>query len=107
WTPSEAQGPGLATFSTVVTDNGAPLSATNTFTVTITEVNAAPVLPAQGSRSVPELVTLLVTNTATDADLPANNLSYALINPPSGAVISASGIISWTPSASQGPSTNL
>src|SRR5206468_1136119 len=56
WTPTEAQGPGLATFTTVVTDNGAPsLSTTNTFTVTVTEVNVAPVLPAQLARTVPEL----------------------------------------------------
>src|SRR2546425_11858755 len=53
-----------------------------------------------------ELTTLTVTNTATDGDLPANVLTYQLVAPPTGASISASGVVSWTPSEAQGPSTN-
>ena len=46
WTPSEAQGPSTNTFTTVVTDSGAPSkSTTNSFVVTVNEVNSAPVLP--------------------------------------------------------------
>ena len=45
WTPYEAQSPGTNLFTTVVSDGS--LSATNSFTVTVTEVNVAPVLPAQ------------------------------------------------------------
>jgi hypothetical protein len=108
WTPSEAQGPSTNIFTTIVTDNGTPpLSATNAFTVVVTEVNRAPVLPAQTNQSVLELTTLLVTNTATDPDLSVNNLSYALVNPPAGAAIDTNGVIVWTPKAAQGPSTNL
>ena len=45
WTPTEGQGPGTNTITTVVTDNGVPpLSATNSFEVMVTEVNSAPVL---------------------------------------------------------------
>src|SRR5262249_58845728 len=44
--------------------------------------------------------------TATDADLPANALTYQLVSSPAGASISASGVISWTPNEGQGPSTN-
>src|SRR6266516_3958769 len=107
WTPSEAQGPSTNTFTTIVTDNGTPaLSATNTFTVTVNEVNTAPVLTGQTNRTINELTTLTVTNTATDGDLPANILTYQLVSPPTGATISASGVISWTPSEAQGPSTN-
>src|SRR5207247_2271486 len=106
WTPSEGQGPGTATFTTIVTDNGTPsLSATNSFTVTVNEVNSAPLLPAQADRTIAELTTLTVTNPATDGDLPANVLSYQLVSPPAGASISASGVISWTPSEGQGPGT--
>jgi Flp pilus assembly protein TadG len=47
-----------------------------------------------------------VTNTATDSDIPANVLTYQLINPPTGASISTNGVITWTPNAGQGPSTN-
>ncbi|MFO1477568.1 MAG: hypothetical protein U1F98_13070 [Verrucomicrobiota bacterium] len=79
------------------------LSATNSFQVTVNEVNAAPVLPVQTSRAITELTLLTVTNTATDADLPANTLSYQLVNPPSGALIDASGVITWTPTEAQGP----
>src|SRR5205085_2728654 len=98
WTPSEAQGPATNTIVTVVTDNGVPaLSATNSFKVTVSEVNTAPVLPAQADRTVAEQTPLTVTNAATDADLPLNNLSYTLRNAPAGAAINANGIITWTP----------
>ena len=108
WTPSEVQGPGTYTLTTVVTDNGTPpLSATNSFAVTVTEVNRAPVLPLQTNRTVLELATLLVTNAASDPDIPASLLTYSLVNPPAGATIDADGVIAWTPTALQGPSTNL
>ena len=46
WPTTEADGPGVYTVKVVVTDNGAPsLSATNTFTVTVNEVNSAPLPP--------------------------------------------------------------
>src|SRR5207248_367119 len=82
-------------------------SATNSFTVVVNEVNLAPVLPVQTNRTVHELTLLTVTNTATDSDLPANVLSYQLVAPPTGATIDANGVISWTPTEAQGPSTNL
>jgi hypothetical protein len=58
-------------FVTVVTDsnpqaiNAQSLSATNSFTVVVLPP-PGPVLPAQADRSVVELTTLVVTNTATD-----------------------------------------
>jgi hypothetical protein len=108
WTPTESQGPGSYTLTTVVTDDGVPpLSATNSFAITVTEVNRAPTLSAQTNRTVLELTTLLVTNSAADADLPANALTYSLVNPPNGAVINTNGVIAWTPTAEQGPATNL
>jgi hypothetical protein len=69
-------------------------------------VNSAPELPTQANRIMEELTLLSVTNTAMDADIPANVLTYQLLDPPSGAVIDASGVITWTPSEAQGPSTN-
>jgi hypothetical protein len=103
WTPNEAQGPVTNTIITVVSDGLA--SATNSFTVTVAEVNSAPVLPVQTNRTLPELTLLTVTNTAADADLPANALTYQLLAPPAGAVIDANGVITWTPSEVQGPAT--
>ncbi|NUM46498.1 MAG: tandem-95 repeat protein [Anaerolineales bacterium] len=43
WTPSEAQGPGVYPITLRITDDGLPtLSATQTFTITVNEVNAIP-----------------------------------------------------------------
>jgi hypothetical protein len=107
WTPSEAQGPGTYTIRTVATDNGSPpRSATNTFTVTVNEVNTAPVLPSPADRTINELTLMTVVDTATDADLPANTLTYSFLSAPTGAAISAAGVITWTPAEAQGPSTN-
>ena len=46
---------------------------------------AAPVLPTQPDRIVLELAMLVVTNSAVDADVPANTLTYQLVDPPAGA----------------------
>jgi hypothetical protein len=104
WTPSEAQGPGSYTLRTVATDDGSPpASATNSFLVTVTEVNTAPVLPVQTNRTVNELVLMTVVNTASDTDAPPNTLTYSFLASPPGAAISGSGVITWTPSEAQGP----
>ncbi|HEY9172923.1 MAG TPA: hypothetical protein VI136_11610, partial [Verrucomicrobiae bacterium] len=104
WTPDEAQGPGVYTLKTIVADaNVPPLKATNAFTVTVNEVNVAPLLPPQVSRTNNELALLTVINKATDSDLPANLLTYTLENPPAGVAIDPNGVITWTPDESQGP----
>lgn len=67
--------------------------------------NTPPVLPAQSNRAINELTTLWITNTAIDSDLPVNSLTYSL-TAPAGAAISTNGIITWTPTELQAPSTN-
>ncbi|HWQ92712.1 MAG TPA: putative Ig domain-containing protein, partial [Clostridia bacterium] len=107
WEPAEFQGPGVHTFTLVAVDNGEPaLSTTNTFTITVLESNRAPVLPFQPDLVVEELATMQVTNRAVDFDLPLNLLTYALVQAPPGALLSPNGIITWTPAAGQGGSTN-
>src|SRR5436189_25422 len=108
WTPSEAQGPSTNTITVVVTDNGVPaLSATNSFTVTVTEVNLAPVLSVPADQTIAEQTAQGVTASATDADLPANTLSCAVLSAPHSIPIRrSSDLINWTPSEAQGPSTN-
>lgn len=115
WTPTVAQGGATYTLTTRVTDAGAPpLSATNAFDVVVTEFvpepNVPPVLPSQPDRSVTveDWVTggvLTVNNAATDANLPPQTLTYELLNPPVGASISQSGVITWTPTAQQANAT--
>jgi len=108
WTPGEAQGPGVYIITAVVTDNGAPpLSATNSFTVTVNEVNTPPVLPSQTNYIINDLSTLVVTNTATDSDIPVNPLTYQLISFPAGATIDTNGVITWTPTLAQAGTTNI
>src|SRR2546421_206280 len=109
WTPSEAQGPSTNVVSVSVTDNGVPaLSATNSFTVTVTEVNLAPVLSVPADQTIDEQTTLSVSGRASDGESAANTLSFALVSAPLGMTISpGNGVISWTPSEAQGPSTNV
>jgi VCBS repeat-containing protein len=107
WTPSQNQSPSTNTLATKVTDSGSPaLSATNRFIVTVREVNVAPSLPVIPARTVNELALMTVTNTATNANIHSTVSGYRLVNPPTGASINASGIITWTPSQTQSPSTN-
>jgi hypothetical protein len=108
WTPTEAQGPSTNTVTVIVTDTGQPpLSATNSFTVVVNELNSPPVLPPQTNRNISGLTSVIVTNTATDPDLPVNNLSYALTAGPPNAAIDANGVITWTPTIAQVPGTNI
>jgi autotransporter-associated beta strand protein len=109
WTPTEAQGPSTNVIEVIVTDDGVPaLSTTNSFTVVVHEVNVAPSLTVPADQTIDELTSLNVTNTATDADLPANTLTFSLGEHPTGMTITPdTGIISWTPTETQGPSSNL
>src|SRR5256712_8180735 len=108
WTPTEAQGPGVYPVTVTATDNGSPvMSGSATFTITVNEVNSAPVVANAGNKTVNELVNLAFTVTATDSDIPANTITWSLtLGTPAatGATIGAStGAFSWTPSEAQGP----
>ncbi len=108
WLTSEATGPSTNTLTIIVRDNGQPfLAATGVVSVIVREVNSAPTLGATTNRVVNELQTIRFQALATDADLPANGLTFSLIAPPQGASMSPSGFFTWTPSRLQGPSTNL
>ncbi len=110
WTPTEEQGPGTNLVMVIVTDNGTPtLSATTTFTVTVLEENHAPVITVATNQVVVEGMLLVVTNSATDADVPANGLVYSFgTNAPAGMSINpTTGVITWTPTEAQGPGTNV
>src|SRR5208283_2935440 len=94
--------------TTIVSDNGSPsLSATNTFSVVVDDLNSAPVLPVQTNLTIVGLASLVVTNTASESDIHVVSLSYALVNSPTNAAIDTNGIITWTPVAAQVPSTNI
>jgi hypothetical protein len=65
-------------------------------------MNHSPELSSISDTTILAGRTLLVTNTATDADVPAQTLAFSLQNPPSGATVdSASGLITWRPGVAQ------
>jgi hypothetical protein len=110
WPTSELTGPSTNVFKVIVTDNGVPpLSATCMVTVVVREVNTAPILSPVASRTISEGDLLTITNHATDSDVPANTLTYALsATVPAGASINAAnGVFTWQPNSTQGPSTNV
>jgi hypothetical protein len=114
WTPDEGQGPSSNVITVVVTDTNSlaatnnSISTTNTFVVLVNEVNVAPILTVPTNQVIDELATLSVSVSATDADLPANTLTFSLVSPPSGMTIDATnGLITWTPTEAQGPGSNL
>jgi hypothetical protein len=90
-----------------VFDDGVPnLSATNSFTLTVNEVNSAPVLTGPTNQVIDVLALWTANATAIDTDLPPNTLTFELASGPDGLTVSSGGLISWTPTEAQGPSTN-
>jgi len=103
WTPGEDQD-GAHTFTVRVDDNGTPgLFDEEAITVTVHEVNTAPVLDAIDDREVDEQTELSFTVTASDDDLPANALTFSLTGDvPAGATIDpVTGVFGWTPGEDQ------
>lgn len=72
-----------------------------------TGVNNPPAINPVGTKVVIVGQTLRFTITATDPDAPPQNLIFALVNGPQGAVVSPEGEFTWTPTPAQAPSTNL
>ena len=109
WVPDESQGPGISNITIRVTDNGLPpLSATQSFTVFVLESNSPPMLASISNRTLFLGETLTFTNAAIDPDVPANTLSFSMLNAPTNAALDAStGVFAWTPTPAQAPATNI
>jgi hypothetical protein len=106
WTPTEAQGPGVYGITIRVTDNGTPnQNDSETISVTVNEVNVAPMLLPIGNRTVDEATLLTFTALASDSDVPANTFTFTLDEgAPAGAAIHPNtGVFTWTPTAQQSP----
>ena len=106
WIPTEAQGPGTYPVAIRVTDSGLPnMSATQTVTIVVNEVNSAPSLATILSQTVSEGSLLLVTNSATDSDAGPQTLTFSLDPgaPTNMTINPATGLIQWTPTEAQGP----
>ena len=72
--------------------------------------NTAPTLLAISNRTIGAGVTLNITNSATDADVPAQTLTFTLPRAPTNAGLTllnaSSAVFSWRPSISQAATTN-
>jgi hypothetical protein len=71
--------------------------------------NTPPSIAPAPNQTVNAGVTLLVTNTATDADLPPQTLTFGPANvfPANATVNSSNGVFSWRPLVAQANTTNL
>jgi uncharacterized repeat protein (TIGR01451 family) len=108
WTPTEAQGPFTNQVTVMVTDNGSPpMTTAQSFTIAVLESNEPPVLAPVVDRTIHAGMTLVITNSATDPDIPTNTLMFSLDPGPAGASIDpASGVFSWSPDDSFANTTN-
>lgn len=102
WTPTETQGDNSVYKFTVRVSDGIAQSEA-ALNIQVKEVNTAPRFNTIGNKMIDEEKPLNFTVRSMDADSPANNLTYAMTNAPSGANLdSSSGAFSWTPTESQG-----
>ena len=107
WTPTEEQGPSTNRVVVRVSDSGVPaLSTTNSFDLIVTEANVVPTFVNLTSRLIRELSPTSFRLVGRDSDLPVQLLTYSLVSGPSGLTVSPEGVVAWTPTEEQGPSTN-
>ncbi|MCB0872454.1 MAG: putative Ig domain-containing protein, partial [Thermoleophilia bacterium] len=85
---------------------GGALADTDTVAITLTPAPQAPTLQPIPAVTVDEGDTLAFTAVASDADVPAQTLTFSLIGAPAGASIDpVTGAFTWMPKESQGPAT--
>ena len=65
----------------------------------------APQISSVSNQTVDEGIPLTVTLAGSDADVPAQTLSYALVSGPAGMTVTPGGFVSWTPTETQGGAT--
>ena len=95
WTPTVA-----GSEEVIITVSDGTDSITQSFTVTVTESNHAPVITSTAIMTVIVNTTYTYTVTATDAD--GDTLTYFLTTSPTGMTInSTTGVITWTPTSGQ------
>ena len=101
WTPTYAQAGNYENVEFIVADNGSPMELdVELVTITVGDVNRAPVLSNPGPRSVIEGNNVSFTINGNDPD--SDNIVISSTNLPSGATFdSVTGQFNWTPTNSQ------
>ena len=94
-------------YSVVVSNLSGVVVSSEAF-LTIIGANTAPVFGGAADQTVNVGVNVSVTNTATDSDIPAQTLTYSLLNGPAGSLLSTNtGEFTWRPDVSFSDTTNL
>lgn len=109
WTPGEPDGPASLSFFIQAADSGTPAGVgTVRVTVQVAEVNQAPTLFPIADCALREGQTLALQARALDADLPPQNLRFALATgaPPGLSIDPVTGWILWPVDPDQGASTH-
>lgn len=97
WTPAANLANTTASVTIRVVDDG-NLAATQAYTLTVTPPNRAPVITSSAITSAAANSNYTYQVTATDPDLPGDQLLFSLTNAPAGMQInSTTGLIQWTP----------
>jgi hypothetical protein len=99
WTPSEAQGAGVYQFTVTVSDG--LLTDSKNFQVTVNEVNVAPGTVDQAVSTAQDTA-VSGTLIGTDADLPANTLTFATTSNPTNGTLTVdanTGAFTYTPNS--------
>ena len=89
--------------ATVTVTDSAGAVATNSFIWTVSDDNRPPTLDAVGDVTVDELTPIAIKFEASDPDLPNDSLRFSLVDAPTGATISSTGMLRWTPNEQAGP----
>lgn len=102
WTPTESQGPGKYRVGVRVSGTArggtTETSAATSYEVAVREVNLPPTLSPVSEMSGEIGKEIRVTLAAMDVDLPANKLSYRLLDGPTTATVNpVTGDFRWTP----------
>ncbi|MBL9171014.1 MAG: hypothetical protein JNN07_25000, partial [Verrucomicrobiales bacterium] len=109
WLTGEGNGPSTALVSVRVHDSGSPvLSDVRTFRITIREVNSPPNLEPLSDVVLNEGDLLDLTPAASDPDLPAQSLRFALAAgaPTTMSIDPFTGALRWQTTELDGPRTN-
>ncbi len=104
WTTTAETVPDVYEATVLVTDS-AGAKDSETIAITVGRMNADPILAPIGNKTAQPGERLTFTATATDADLPADVLTFSLgSDAPAGATINpTTGFFSWSPMAADEP----
>ncbi len=107
WRPAEEHGEGTHTITVIASDSfGPPATTSRSFRVHVREVDDPPEFTQVGLQIADELSPFALELKAVDPDTPPCPVRFSIESAPSGLQLDPdTGMITWTPNETQGPST--